>query len=159
VGNTINDGNWHHLVHTFDRAGAATTYLDGLEVHSMSILSAAGWNLDTGLPWNIGQASGTYGENGIFELDDLGIWRRVLSPTEAQAVYLVAQKYGRTFDTYGPVMLTLGRSVMGLELIWQAGTLLSADDIRGPWTPVTGTSAPYYQVTPSTTQKFYRVQL
>ena len=34
--NSINNGNWHHLLHTFDRTGLATTYLDGAQVNTTS---------------------------------------------------------------------------------------------------------------------------
>jgi hypothetical protein len=31
--------------------------------------------------------------------DETWIWRRVLSPTESQAIYLVGQNYGQSFDS------------------------------------------------------------
>jgi hypothetical protein len=33
------DGNWHHLVHTFARAGFGTTYLDGIMVNQSNSLA------------------------------------------------------------------------------------------------------------------------
>src|SRR5437870_4610701 len=33
---SINDGNWHHLVHTFDRTNGMVTYLDGNATHYTS---------------------------------------------------------------------------------------------------------------------------
>jgi hypothetical protein len=158
VKNNLNDGNWHHVIHTFDRAGEATTYVDGEAVHSMSIVYATGWDLDTGLDWNIGQAGGVYAVGGEFAMDDLGIWRRALQPDEAEAIYRVGQN-AASFDAYGPVSLTAQPTATGLELIWQAGTLESADSLDGTWQPVTGASAPYYPVTVSGNQKFYRVKL
>jgi hypothetical protein len=162
---TINDGNWHHLVFSFDRAGDAVTYLDGVQVDARSI--RGGGDVDVpGQAMNIGQDStGTYpwfaeaGPQAEAVVDDLGIWRRALSPTEAQSIYLVGQTYGRTFDTYGPVMLTVQRSGAEVELIWQAGTLEAAAEVAGPYVPVPGAAAPYLKVLPSTAGKFYRVRL
>lgn len=155
--NSINDGTWHSLVHTFDRTGNAVTYLNGVAVDTRSI--AAVGNMDTGSPFTIGQdATGSYQENGQADIDDLGIWRRVLSPLEVTALY-AAGAQGRSFDTYGPVSLTIEKVGGELELIWEAGTLESADSVGGPYAPVVGASAPYYKVTVGTGNKFYRVKL
>jgi hypothetical protein len=156
---TLNNGQWHSLVYSYDRSGSATVYLDGALVSQTSIVAGESWNLDTGNQWNIGQASGAYAVDGQFDMDDLGIWRRALSQAEAQSIYLVGQNYGRSFDSYGPVTLTAKLTSSGLELIWQAGTLLSADNAIGPWTPVLDASAPYFKAPLTAAKKFYRVQL
>ena len=161
----INDGNWHHFLVSLDRAGYAVTYLDGVPIDSTSI--AGGGDMDqSGNAFNIGQdASGTYPYTGVavskaeMEIDDLGVWRRALSPTEAQSIYIVGQNYARSFDSYGPVKLTLQPSGSGFDLIWQAGTLLSSDTVNGTYLPVPGASAPYFHVTPTATRQFYKVQL
>jgi hypothetical protein len=155
--NSINNGAWHSLVHTFDRDGNAVTYLDGVAVdtRAMSVVDT----VDSGSAFTIGQdPTGVYPETGAADIDDVGIWRRALTPVEAQSIYLAAQN-GTTFDTYGPVRLTLQKSGANLEIIWQAGTLQWADDVAGPYTNVPGAAAPYYTVTPSLAKKFYRVQL
>jgi len=46
---------------------------------------------------------------------DLGILRRALSQAEAESIYIVGQNYGRSFDTYGPVKLTLQPSGTGFD--------------------------------------------
>jgi hypothetical protein len=89
---SINDGNWHHLVHTIDRANGMVTYLDGVAARYSvvvgSSLAAAG-NIDTGRPATIGQdPTGTYGESGSADLDDLGVWRRALTSLEASSIYM-----------------------------------------------------------------------
>ncbi len=71
----------------------------------------------------------------------------------------MGQNYGQSFDTFGPVTLALQASGADLELIWQAGTLLWAEDLLGPWDPVPGASAPYHKLTPGAGNKFYRVRL
>lgn len=160
VKNTINDGQWHHLVHVFDRTADGTTYLDGVKVNAFSIVTAADWNLDSGFPWNIGQASGTYPEAGTFEMDDLGIWRRTLNRYEAESIYVVGN-LGRSFDTEGPAEVKITFQVTGGNLVlgWTSGTLESADEVTGSWSPVTGASAPSHPVTPNAARKFYRVKL
>jgi hypothetical protein len=155
---TLDDGNWHNLVHTFARSGNGVTYLDGVRVNATSIAGVG--DIDSSLDFNIGQSgSAVYAEEGAADIDDLAIWRRVLTQAEAQGIYLVGQAYGRSFDTYGPVSLSLNRKGTDIEVIWQAGTLLQADNLSGPWTPVGGATAPYYKFTPGAGNKFFRVQL
>lgn len=154
---SLNDGNWHSLVHTFDRTGNAVTYLDGVQVDSRSIVSVG--SVDSGLPFMIGQApNGDYQEDGQADIDDLGIWQRAFSATEAQSVYQVGVQ-GKSFDTYGPVSLRLQKSGDDLELLWESGTLQSADAVDGQYNPVAGAIAPYHRVTPGPGKKFYRVKL
>jgi hypothetical protein len=66
---------------------------------------------------------------------------------------------GRTFDTYGPVILSMTKAGNDLELVWQTGTLVSSTTgVLGTYNPVPGASAPYYRVTPGPTSTFYRVR-
>lgn len=154
---SINDDQWHSLVHTFDRDGDAVTYLDGEIVDTRS-MSAVDY-VDSGLGFNVGQdPTGGYGESGSATIDDIGIWRRALTPVEAQAIYTVGES-GTSFDTHGPVTVTLQKDGTTLEIIWQAGTLESSDDVDGPWATVNDAAAPYYTTTPATGAKFYRVKL
>jgi hypothetical protein len=159
VGPVINDGTWHNVVLTLDRtANQARTYIDGPSIDTRTITGLG--TLVMGQTLTIGQdPSGAYGNNGAFDLDDLGIWRRSLSDYEVQSIYGAAQNSGQSFNVYGPVMLHLEMSGSDIVLAWQAGTLLKADNLTGPWTPVAGASAPFIKLTPSETRKFYRVQL
>ncbi len=158
--NSINDGNWHHLVHTFDRAGAvatAVTYLDGVQVDSRSV--AAAGDIDSGAAVNIGQdPTGAYAETGAADIDDLGVWRRVLTSYEAQSIYTVGQQSGASFDVTAPIQLLVQRKANDVELVWQAGTLQQADSVNGTYTPVPGATAPYYKVPAAAPIKFYRVK-
>jgi hypothetical protein len=159
--NTINDGQWHHLVFVVDRNGEVRTYMDGVPVHAKSIVGLE-FNPDTGLPLTIGQgANGDYAVGGVLEMDDLGLWRRTLTQYEAQAIYTVGSRYGRSFDTEGPVEVILGcqSTPTGVVLTWTAGTLESADDIEGAWTTVAGAVAPSYTVNPAGARKFFRVKV
>jgi hypothetical protein len=156
--NSINDGQWHNVVNTFDRTGLANTYLDGVPVDSQTISSFTD-TLDTPSPVNVGQV-GTADYNVVFgaDVDDLGVWQRALSLAEAESIYMVGQQ-GRSFDTYGPVILTLRKTGGDIELVWQTGTLLSSTTgVNGNYNPVPGATAPYYRVTPGSTPTFYRVR-
>jgi hypothetical protein len=117
--------------------------------------------LDWGAALAIGQnptGNQTYSGDGAGYFDDVGVWRRALSPTEAESIYMVGQQ-GRSFDTYGPVILTIRKAGNDIELIWQTGTLLSSTTgVLGTYNPVAGASAPYYRVTPGATPTFYRVR-
>jgi hypothetical protein len=155
---SINDGNWHSLVHSIDRQGIAVTYLDGVDVDES--FAANGQSLDTGAPTNIGQDStAAYPEEGSADIDDMGVWTRTLSAYEAFSIYSVGQNFAKSFDSYGPVTLTIQSTPTGIQLIWAAGTLLQADSLSGPWTAVPGAVSPYYKTTTGASKKFYRVQL
>jgi len=154
----ITDGQWHNIVGVIDRtAETASVYVDGALAGSFSIVGLD--SLDDGQPVVLGQGpTGSYGVDGAALFDDVGIWRRALSPTEAEAVYLVSQQ-GTSFDTYGPVMLTMRRAGTEAEISWQTGTLLSSSTgVVGTYTPVAGASPPYYRFTPGPTTTFYKVQ-
>ncbi|MSU62812.1 MAG: hypothetical protein EXS31_10515 [Pedosphaera sp.] len=154
---TLNDGNWHHLVHTFDRSSSSFTYLDGNLVDSRSAVGVG--DLDTGEPTTIGQdASGDYPEEAEMDIDDVGMWHRVLTPFEVSTIHTVGQA-GNSFDTYGPVSLMVTSDAGAIQLVWQAGTLIEAEEALGPWSPVAGAAPPFHQVTAGAVRKFYRVRL
>lgn len=156
--NSINDGQWHNVVSTFDRSGLGSTYLDGALVDARPVSTFTD-TLDSANPVNVGQVgTGAYGVVFGADVDDLGVWLRELSPTEAQSIYMVGQQ-GRTFDTFGPVILSLSKVGNDIQLVWQTGTLLSSTTgVLGTYNPVAGASAPYYRVTPGPTPTFYRVR-
>lgn len=154
----INDGQWHHLVFLVDRAGDVTTYMDGVRVHAKSIAGLV-FNLDSGMSVDIGQAGGSYAVAGTMDMDDLGIWRRVLTEYEAQSIYLVGSKYGRSFDSIGPVevRVEIQSTAGGVRLTWTSGTLQSSDNVAGGYTTVAGATSPYVVQPGATGSKFYRV--
>ena len=157
--NSINNGNWHQLVHTFNRTGNAVTYLDGVQVDSR--LANGSGDLDTGNTINVGQdPTGAYSEDGSVTLDDLAIWRRALTSYEAYATYYAATNANTSFDVPGTVTLNITSAGTNVTLSWQPGatlgTLLQADSLTGPWRPV-GAYTPVYQVPVSAAKKFYRL--
>jgi hypothetical protein len=158
--NSINNGAWHNFVLVVDRAGAvANSYLDGVLVASRSITSLG--TVDTLSPWVvIGQDPSTlYPEAGSATLDDIGIWRRALTPLEVANIASAGSTGGRSFDTVGPIPLAITRSGSSLILSYAAGTLLQSSTLGAGavWEPVPGASAPSFTVTPSGAAKYYRV--
>lgn len=163
---SINDGAWHHLVYVMDRRAGNVTYLDGIvsqftrEGTTSTTLSAAG-DIDTGAAATIGQdPSGRYGELGSADIDDLGVWRRALTPLEAAAIYVAAASNQLSF-VGGPTTFTLAIETTANKLVklsWTAGTLQSADTVQGPYANVTGAGSPYTVAPSESVQKFYRLQ-
>jgi hypothetical protein len=101
VGPQIRDGGWHHVVVTFERTNVARTYIDGVVANAALIAPDAGkavGSVDTaslGLKMNIGQdGAGDYTDGNAAALemlmDDLGIWRRLITPQEVDAIYNAA---------------------------------------------------------------------
>ena len=95
------NNNWHHIAMAFVRGGLAYTYVDGVQVDVRSLrngllppssidTSSLGTPLDT----NVGQdGTGSYTDGGGVGItnaliDDVGIWRRALSPQEVVGIYL-----------------------------------------------------------------------
>jgi hypothetical protein len=74
-----------------------------------------------------------------------------LPPSDGQDVELVVSGVD-----YPPVALTFHRSGDDLVLTWIGGTLLSADELAGPWTQVTGATSPW-TIVPKAPKKFFRL--
>ncbi len=94
----VRDGTWHHYLVTFARAGDATVYVDGAFATSKTMANVVG-SVDVSNPLNIGQdGTGAYDALMVNVLmDDLGIWRRALSPGEVAAIYN-AGKTGKNLE-------------------------------------------------------------
>jgi len=112
---TVSDGVWHHVAVTYQRGGNISTYFDGVLKNATAFSPTwAGTNtMDTyDVPYavNIGQdGSGDYTSGIIATIDDLGIWRRVLNPTEVVNIYNFAQQGTNLFnvpDVNTPILLS-----------------------------------------------------
>jgi hypothetical protein len=158
---SISDHNWHHLVHVVDRgAGSVTTYLDGAVAHyskaAGNSVNAAG-NIDTTNPTIIGQdPTGLYPEDGEFDIDDLGVWRKALSPLEAGSIYAAAKFSSLSFTNTATSLPSLKIQSIGggkVVLTWPLGNLQSATSVTGPYTTMPVVSPWTNSATGST---FYR---
>jgi hypothetical protein len=155
---SIANNQWHNLVYSAQRSGNLNVYLDGQLSGSTSMASLSSSITPSYWP-SLGQnGAGNYNVTASYDIDDLGVWQRALTSYDALSLY-TAGASGQSFDVYGPVSMALQQSGSSLKITWQAGTLESATNINGPWTVVSGASAPYYTVTPGPGQMFFRIKL
>jgi len=165
---SINDGNWHHLVHVFDRTAGNVNYLDGLVAHYAvwgGTTALAAGNIDTGAPATIGQdPNGTYGEYGSADIEDLGVWRKALTPLQAASIYMAAISNKLSYVYVPPPapapITVLYAGTQQVILSWPANAgwvLQSADVATGPYTDISAAPNPY-TVAPSAAKKFYRLK-
>jgi hypothetical protein len=128
----IRDGEWHHILVSHNRQGLASYYHNG---QLMATLEMAGAGDIDALELNIGNdGTGRYGFDNdtgarfseIF-MDDLGIWRRTLTPQEAGAIYAAGQG-GNNLTT-----ATLGGSEIAISSVVRDG-----NNITITWTGAPG---------------------
>jgi hypothetical protein len=158
---SINDGNWHHLAHVFDRKSGVSTFLDGVAVPFQKQLGTsfqAAGDVDTGNPFTIGQdPTGTYAETGSGDMDDLGVWRRALTPLEAASIYMAGVSNHLSFVN-GTVVTTpiisIGKSGANWQITY-TGVLRSSSTANGTYNPVNGATSPY-TIPAGTQTQFYR---
>ena len=159
---SINDGSWHHLAFAFDRNAAVAIYLDGAAANSTTIsgtTTAVAKNIDSGLAATIGQdPTGLLAETGSGDIDDLGVWKRALTPTEIASLYLAGLNGLSFVGTSPPFTISVAKSGSLIVLRWDVGVLQEATTVGGPYTTVPGATSPF-SITPSAPKKYYRTQL
>lgn len=159
----INDGNWHHLVHVATRAANVATYLDGVQVDSEAI-SFIG-DTDNGNAAAIGQdPSGAYPVSAQADIDDLGVWRRTLTPLEVSGIYLAG---ATNHVSFAPAVNPVVRASLQIvqvspgeyQIVWTGGgTLQASGDVTGTYTNVPSATSPYPVSSSSSPQLFYRLK-
>ena len=101
--------------------------------------------------------------NNLFgQMDDFGLWNRVLAPDEINKVY-TAGKAGQGLTTVKltpPVVTTPGKLGVSAKsgnvtITWDNGKLQSATVITGPWTDVANAASPFSEAV-GATPKFFR---
>lgn len=163
---TFSDNAWHHVAVSFQRTGPASTYVDGVLRDSKS-LTADQNNVDTpaNMATNIGQdGTGTYGSKfSDVSFDDIGIWRRVLTPQEVAAIFAAGQA-GKDLSTVVVAAPQTDAGKLGIQwtagkvvLTWDSGAKLqSAAALGGSWADEAAAQSPY-TTNPSGSAKFYRL--
>jgi hypothetical protein len=158
--NVINDGNWHHVAMTADLVnGNAVFYIDGVEVKAATVPTGSVY---IGFATVVGSdGTGTYPgfrNAGQYYIDDLGIWRRLLTQSDVTAIY-TAGLAAQSFAGPAPLDVPLSSKVSAgsLLLSWPQGTLESAPTVAGPWTAVSNASPPSCSIPAPLTNTFYRV--
>jgi hypothetical protein len=100
-----------------------------------------------------------YGVTGAADIDEIGIWRRALSPLEAASIYAAATAHGVSFVPATAVNPTLSIAPSGstIQVSWTgSATLQAAGSITGTFTNVPGATSPYV-VAPTGSQLFFRL--
>jgi hypothetical protein len=186
----ITDNQWHHILVSFQRGALGRTFIDGVltDTRSIAINAGAPTTIDTdpaiadnqNCPGNgtrtanavnIGQdGRGTYTDGGSMgvtnaAIDDVGIWRRVVTAQEAAAIY----KAGLAgLDLEQAAAVTLG--VLQVKLVganvqftWAGGTgiRLQRTTSLNPtnWADVGGTlgNSSFSEPASSFSQAYYRL--
>jgi len=93
---------------------------------------------------------------GAAQFNDAGNYTVVVSNSLGVVTSRVATLVVKP-ATLADLPISIERAGTDLRLTWSVGTLLSADDVNGPWSPVAGASSPWV-VTPNSPRKFYRLQ-
>ena len=85
---TINDGNWYHVVGTFDGTAPAspnqiTMYVNGVQGTWKNLTGSVGGST----PVMVGKGAATTGYIAPSIIDEVAIWNVTLSPTEVTELY------------------------------------------------------------------------
>ena len=83
----VYDNKWHYIAAVLDRDGDSMLYVDGKMIASTSIASTANMDATVPNPFNIG-ADGNGGYRIDSLIDDVKVYRNVLSPEEIEDEYL-----------------------------------------------------------------------
>jgi uncharacterized protein YjdB len=145
----------YHVVAAYDSvANKMNLYLDGVLVATNNM---------GGNDLTLIQADQGYIGASLFNdqdlagnIDELRVWRGVLSPAQVAATHFAGPSSVPNFN------VTLSAQLSGGNIIitWPSGTLLEATSVTGPWTPVGGATPPSFSVAVSgAPMKFYRVQV
>jgi len=151
------------LVHSADRTANVTTYLDGKQVDSQSIVFIG--NINTVNAATIGQdPTGTYPVTASADIDDLALWLRTVTPLEVSGIFLAGASNSVSFAP--PVTSAIVPAALSVQLVlgqvvltWPGagGALQAAGNVTGTYTNVPGASSPYTN-TLAAPQLFYRLK-
>jgi hypothetical protein len=144
----VRDGTWHNIVMSYARGAVVSLYTDGILAVNRPDQTTGSVDTDSlGYNVNIGQdGRGTYtdgGSAGITNalIDDVGIWRRALSPQEALAIYTTGQggkDLSQVVVGTAPtkVTITFGTSNGNLVLNWAGAPGVKLQSTLSLTTPV-----------------------
>ena len=106
LSSAFSDGIWHLVTVTFDReTNQVKTYLDGALANIGHFTPDGKASLNAGFPTLIG-SSGSGADSGRGDVDDLGIWSRVLTPTEVAEIFVKGQAGEGLTTVAAPTIIT-----------------------------------------------------
>src|SRR6267378_1891379 len=83
----FSDANWHLVTVAFNRTlNQVISYIDGLAVNTSDISPSGTASFNAGFSTLVG-SSGNGAYSGVADIDDLGVWNRVLTPQEISGIY------------------------------------------------------------------------
>jgi hypothetical protein len=148
--NILNDGNWHNVVGVFNGT-TSSLYVDG-------VINSSG-----AAPPLAGEPNAELFLGGNQDFTAIGVNQRYLAGGLAQvALFTNALTAGQISNLYNLAVvvsvpaITLTRLGDSLVISY-TGTLLSAPNVQGPYTPVSGATSPY-TVPTSGLQRFFRTR-
>ena len=171
----IRDGKWHLVTVSVARQGSANTYVDGefIVSNTMTLTTGSVDTDDLSYAVNIGQdGRGSYTDGSKVEvidlrMDDVAIWRRALSSTEVEYIYVLGG-LGLSFTENPPVpvtppTLTAVKGSNGITISWDATaagfTLESKASLSdASWSTVPGVTGNSTTISASGASGFYRLR-
>ncbi|HEX5218966.1 MAG TPA: LamG-like jellyroll fold domain-containing protein [Verrucomicrobiae bacterium] len=165
TGRYATDGTWHHVVMTkiwFTNAPCITRlFMDGgagfggrtIET-STGAGATSGQDLDGFIQYlGFTQNGGLENSQFIGMIDEFAVYTNAFVEAQARIHYIAGG--GQPHSPAALQHQTLGSQ---LVLTWQTGTLVSADEVNGTYSPVVGASSPYTNNFTGN-RKFFRLQL
>lgn len=150
---TINDGQWHAILITFDRDDQLSMYIDGALAQSTGMSSVG--DINTSYNFHIGQdGTGTYGTAAVCELSEVRIWNKVLPLGESDLCHSVTTSHPSYADLIQYWKLNEGTGTLANNAIGSYFGTVS----NGAWTSnnniTIGCAAPLQQVGAGTALDF-----
>jgi hypothetical protein len=100
----VNDGNWHHIVFTWNAYGNLTLYVDGVLEHQQASAGNLA-NVDVNNISFNSNADGTYNTGSACEIDECGVWNRELTQAEVTALYNTGAGLTYPFNNTRPAFI------------------------------------------------------
>lgn len=152
---SIIDGNWHMVAYTYNgfvgQNNNGALYVDGALVGNDTVsVPPVGDNLDVWIGGSPDYGTGTGRRLIAANIADAAVFAEAF--TAAQVTGL----YNGTFVA-GPNTISITNSASGIVLNWQAGALLQAPTLFGPWTTNYAAVPPYTVSATNNLNQFFKL--